>query len=30
VISVSDRIKGMSEELAVINREYLGKERILC
>ena len=30
VISVSERIKAISEELAVKDREYLGKERISC
>ncbi|MDB4711488.1 4-hydroxy-3-methylbut-2-enyl diphosphate reductase [Verrucomicrobiales bacterium] len=30
VISVSERIKAISEELAVKDRGYLGKERILC
>ena len=30
VISVSERIKAISDEMALKDRECLGKERILC
>ena len=30
VISVSERIKAISDEMALKDREYLGKQRILC